>query len=98
MDQFDNVVLDPIDFVPDTLINAVVYGAADEKIGTINHVHGMGAASKVAIDVGGFLGFGTKSVLLAATDLTFMRSADGSVHARTGLTKDQIKAMPEHSG
>jgi hypothetical protein len=38
------------------LMDAVVYGANDEKIGTVAHVHGMGAATQVIVDVGGFLG------------------------------------------
>ena len=40
------------------LLDAVVYGADDEKIGTVAHVHGMGAATQVIVDVGGFLGIG----------------------------------------
>lgn len=96
MDHTDSTILDAVDFVPDTLIDAVVYGAADEKIGTVSHVHGMGSASQVVIDAGGFLGMGTKSVLLPVKDLTFMRNEDGEVHAMTGWTKDQVMAMPEH--
>lgn len=96
MDHFKNVVLDAVDFVPDTLIGAVVYGANDEKIGTVAHVHGTGKASQVVVDVGGFLGIGAKPVVLAAQDLSFMRDEDGTVHAMTGWTKDKVKALPKH--
>jgi hypothetical protein len=79
-----------------TLMNAVVYGADDEKIGTVSHVHGMGAATQVIVDVGGFLGMGAKPVALTTNQLDFMRDEDGDVHATTSWTKEQIKALPEH--
>jgi hypothetical protein len=81
-----------------TLLNAVVYGPDDEKIGTVSHVHvhGAGSATEVIVDVGGFLGIGAKPVALTTSQLNFMRDDDGNVHAATSWTKDQIKAMPEH--
>ncbi len=96
MDHTNTTILNPVDFVPETLIDAVVYGAADEKIGTISHVHGMGTASMIVVDAGGFLGMGTKSVLMPASDLVFRRDEDGNVHGMTAWTKDQVLAMPEH--
>ena len=77
-------------------MDAVIYGPGDEKVGTIAHVRGMGQASEVVVDVGGFLGIGAKPVALAASQLNFMRDEAGSVHATTSLTKDQVKALPEH--
>jgi len=59
-------------------------------------MHGVGPDSQIIIDVGGFLGIGTKSVSVNAHDLDFMRGEDGDVHAVTSWTKDQLKAMPEH--
>ena len=96
MDDSKNAVLDPIDFVPQTLNGAVVYGAGDERIGTVSHIHGMGMDTQVVVDVGGFLGIGAKPVMIAAKDLTFVRDNLGRVHATTFWTKDQIKALPEH--
>lgn len=78
------------------LMDAVVYGPNDEKIGTVSHVHGMGAATHVVVDVGGFLGIGAKPVALTTDQLDFMRDEDGGVHATTSWTKEQIKALPEH--
>ncbi|MES2847216.1 MAG: PRC-barrel domain containing protein [Pseudomonadota bacterium] len=78
------------------LMDAVVYGVDDEKIGTVAHVHGMGAAAQVIVDVGGFLGMGAKPVALTTNQLKFMRDEDGNVHATTSWTKEQIKALPEH--
>ena len=78
------------------LMDAVVYGADDEKIGTVADVHGMGAATQVIVDVGGFLGIGAKPVAMTTSQLDFMRDEDGDVHATTSWSKEQIKALPEH--
>lgn len=96
MDHANKVVMDSFDFSPETLIDAEIYGDADQKIGYVSHVHGLGNASQVVIDVGGFLGIGAKSVMMPATDLTFMRDDDGTVHGMTTWTKDQVMALPEH--
>jgi hypothetical protein len=96
MDHSNGEVLDAIDFTPETLTGAVVYGANDERIGKVSHVHGMGTASKVIVDVGGFLGIGSRAVMLTTDDLQFVRDADGTVVARTDWTTDEVKALPEH--
>ena len=77
---------------PDVLDDATIYGADDEKVGSVSHLHG----NQVVIDVGGFLGIGAKPVAVPMTQLDFMRDEDGDVHAVTTWTKDQLKAMPEH--
>lgn len=97
IDHASNVVIDSIDFVPETLMKAQIFGDGDQKIGRVNHVHGMGANSQIVVDVGGFLGIGTRSVMLKATDLIFMRDGNGAVHGLTSWTKDQVKALPEHA-
>jgi hypothetical protein len=48
------------------------------------------------IDVGGFLGIGSKPVAVPVSQLDLMRDEDGNVHAVTGWTKDELKDMPEH--
>jgi ribosomal 30S subunit maturation factor RimM len=78
------------------LQGATVYGADDAKVGTISHVHGSGSGAQVVIDVGGFLGIGAKPVSVPASELDLMRDEDGTVHAVTTWTKDQLKQMPEH--
>ncbi len=97
MDHSSNTVLDAIDFVPQTLQGAAIYGDEDHKIGHVAHVHGMGADTKVVVEVGGFLGIGAKSVQMDTRDMTFMRDDDGKVHGLTSLTKEQVLALPEHS-
>ncbi len=97
MDHANNVEIQAIDFVPQTLIDAEIYGDQDTLIGRVSHVHGLGAASQIVVDVGGFLGIGSKSVMLKATDLVFMRDDNGRVHGLTSWTKEQVKALPEHA-
>jgi len=76
----------------DILVGATIYGPEDEKIGSVSHLHG----NSVAIDVGGFLGIGSKRIAVPAGQLDFMRDESGDVHAVTSWTKDELKAMPEH--
>lgn len=78
------------------LLDAVVYGADEMKIGRVAHVHGMGPTMQVIVDVGGFLGIGAKPVALTSNQLVFMRNEDGAVHATTTWTKEQVMALPEH--
>ena len=78
------------------LVEAVIYGPGDEKVGTISHRHGSGAGGEVIVDVGGFLGIGAKPVALPVSQLNFMRDEGGDIHATTTLTKDEVKALPEH--
>ncbi|MFA6153592.1 PRC-barrel domain containing protein [Mesorhizobium sp.] len=92
MDHTNHVRLASNELTADILDGATIYGADDEKIGTVSHLHG----SQVVIDVGGFLGIGAKAVAVPASQLDFMRDEDGDVHAVTAWTKDQLKHMPEH--
>ena len=96
MDHTNHTRLTQTDLTPAVLKGATIYDAEDHKVGTVSHVHGMGANSEVVVDVGGFLGMGAKPVAVSATDLDFMRDENGDVHAVTNLTKDQLKDMPEH--
>ena len=96
MDHSAHPRLTPSELTPDVLEGATIYGADDEKVGKVSHVHGIGEASTIVVDVGGFLGIGAKPVAVPAKDLDFMRDEDGDVHAITGWTKDTLEAMPEH--
>lgn len=96
MDHTRHTPLQAAELTQANLIDAVIYGPADEKIGTVAHVHGMGAQTQVIVDVGGFLGIGSKPVALQSSQLNFMRDEDGTVHAVTNWTKEQVKDLPEH--
>ena len=92
MDHSNHVRLRDDELTEAILSSATIYGPGDEKIGSVSHLHGR----QVIIDVGGFLGIGSKPVAVDAGELEFMRDEDGDVHALTSWTKDQLKDMPEH--
>jgi len=96
MDHSMHTLLNASEITADTVMGCTVYGAEDAKIGTISHVHGSGAAMQVIVDVGGFLGIGTKPVAINCDVLTFMRDEDGTVHATSPWTKDQVLNLPTH--
>ncbi|MBB3916628.1 PRC-barrel domain-containing protein [Rhizobium fabae] len=96
MDHTNHVRLTSSELTPAVLEGATIYGADDNKIGKVDHIHVAGAGSSVVIDVGGFLGIGAKPVAVPISDLEFMRDEDGDVHAVTNWTKDELKNMPEH--
>lgn len=93
MDHSNHVRLNPNELTPEILEGAAVYGPGDEKIGSVDHLHG----TQAIIDVGGFLGIGAKPVAVSTGDLDFMRDEDGHVHAVTTWTKDHLKSLPEHT-
>lgn len=96
MDHSKHTPLAANELTESVLDGATIYGPEDAKIATVAHVHGAGAAAKVVMDVGGFLGIGTKRIAVSANELRFMRDEDGDVHAVTAWTTDELKAMPEH--
>ena len=97
MDHSNHTALTTAELTQDILDDATIYGPDDEKIGSVAHVHGSGTSANVVIDVGGFLGIGAKRVAVSANELHFMRDESGDVHAVTTWTKDELKAMPEHT-
>lgn len=78
------------------LIDAEVYGPEDEFVGRIAHVHETFDGDQIVVEVGGFLGLGSKRVALTARQLTFVRDQDGIVYATTTLAKEQARELPEH--
>ncbi|WP_424753272.1 PRC-barrel domain containing protein [Methylobacterium sp.] len=96
MDHSTHQPLTPAELTEPNLMDAAIYGPDDEKVGTVAHLHGSGPGGQVIVDVGGFLGIGSKPVAIAVSELNFMRDEDGTVHATTAMTKDQAKALPEH--
>lgn len=78
------------------LAGAAIYGADFERVGSISHLHSFGSNTQAVVDVGGFLGIGSKPVLIGLSDLNMMRDATGTVFGTTSWTKDQLKALPEH--
>jgi hypothetical protein len=96
MDHATHERLASAELTESNLVDATIYGPDDEKIGSVSHLHGSGPGAEVILDVGGFLGIGAKPVALPVSRLDFMRDEGGKVHATTSMTRDQVKALPEH--
>lgn len=96
MDHSKHTPLERGEIQEAVIADAPVYDADDRKIGTISHVHGAGVATQVVIDVGGFLGIGSKPVLVNIDQINLMRDETGAVHGVTAWTKEQLKDLPEH--
>lgn len=96
MDHSTHTPLGTDELTEDNLIGASIYGPDDEEVGTISHLHGSGAFAQAVVDVGGFLGIGSKPVLVDISQLNVMRNMAGTVHGTTSWTKDELKALPEH--
>ena len=97
MDHSEHPRLLPDELTDAVLTGATIYGPGDETVGTVSHVHGSGSSAQVVIDVGGFLGIGSKPVLVPVADLDMMRDGDGVVHGVSRWTKEDLKALPEHT-
>lgn len=96
MDHTNHVRLDAVEINSANLAGATVYGPNDENLGSVSHVHNEGLESEIVVDVGGFLGIGTKPVALRASQLDLMRDEEGEVHVVTSFTEEELKQMPEH--
>jgi len=98
MDHTQNVRLKLDELTEAVLTGATVHGPNDEKIGTISRVQSSDGNTEVVIDVGGFLGFGARPVLVRAIDLDIMRDESGNLHAISRWSKSFYKDMPKYFG
>ncbi|BAQ67543.1 PRC-barrel domain-containing protein [Rhodovulum sulfidophilum] len=75
-------------------------GANGERIGKIGQLllTDDGRIDKVIVDVGGFLGIGSKQVQLAYGELELSHDEDGALKVSTVQTKDTLKSLPEWTG
>lgn len=82
----------------DNLVGTTVYGAEDANVGEIGDVvlSPDGNVDAVIIDVGGFLGIGSKPVAVGMDNLSFMTDQDGTKYLYTQFTKEQLEAQPAY--
>lgn len=97
----DRADLQPLaigDIRTEDFVGTTVYGANDENVGSIGDValNPDGAVDAVIIDVGGFLGIGSKEVAVGMDNLTFMSDGDGNRYLYTNFTKEQLEAAAEY--
>jgi hypothetical protein len=96
MDRTTQTPLSAAELNEANLAGAAIYGTDYERVGSISHLHSLDSTPQAVVDVGGFLGIGSKPVLIGLSDLNMVRDANGTVFGFTTWTKDQLKALPEH--
>ncbi|OBQ66414.1 PRC-barrel domain-containing protein [Mesorhizobium erdmanii] len=82
----------------DDLKGTNVYGANDAKVGEIGDVvlTPDKKTDAVIVNVGGFLGIGSKEVAVGMDNLKFMTDKDGKKYLYTTFTKEQLEAQPAY--
>ena len=83
----------------DMLGKAAAYDANDKRIGDVSDLvmSSDGQVSQAVIDVGGFLGIGTKRVALPISDIDIMQAnGSGEIRVYVPHTKEQLQAMPDY--
>jgi len=81
------------------IIGASVMDAINNSIGKIDDLvlSGEGQVTNYVVDVGGFLGIGSKRVALTPQDVTITADGNGNLQAKTQLTKDALTARPDYT-
>lgn len=85
-------------FTAEQLEGASVYGAGDEDVGDVGALvlSPDGRISQAVIDVGGFLGIGTRSVAIPFEQMQVMQNDAGDIRVYIDAAKDTLEAMPEY--
>jgi sporulation protein YlmC with PRC-barrel domain len=96
---FDRSTLKPLDaatLTAEELIGTAVYDANNDNVGAIGDIMLArdGAVDAVIIDVGGFLGMGSKPVAVAYQDLDFQVDANNTRYLLINATRAQLEAQP----
>ena len=85
----------------DNLMGANVYDANDQDVGNIDDVvlGQDGSVEYAVIDVGGFLGIGTRTVAIGFDEMTVMQNQDMSdLRVYVDVTEQSLESMPEYEG
>jgi sporulation protein YlmC with PRC-barrel domain len=80
------------------LMNATVYSQNNENVGNVGDVV-LGQDGKIdalVLDVGGFLGLGTKPVAIGFESLDIRKDANGNLFVFTHFTKDELQSAPTY--
>lgn len=82
----------------DELIGSTVYGANEEDIGDVGDVimSQDGQVEAILVDVGGFLGIGTREVAIGLDNIEFMVDDRENWFVYTPFTQDQLENQPEY--
>ncbi|WP_188052197.1 PRC-barrel domain-containing protein [Aureimonas fodinaquatilis] len=82
----------------DKLMGTTVYGPDDSSLGRVGDIAltADGTVDAIIVDVGGFLGIGSKPVAVAMDNLQFQQDSGGSLYVTTDFTREELDAAPEY--
>ena len=93
------VTIDPMDALASNLVGLDIHNMQHQDIGQIVDVV-IGSSANVkgyVVSVGGFLGVGTKYIVLAPSAVTISyNEAESAWKATMDVTKEQLSAAPEY--
>ncbi len=97
-EQFHPV--DVASLTAEDIIDANIRSTSGEVVASVDDlVFGPdGKAESVAAAFGGFLGFGTNTVLLTLDEVEFMQDDSGTVALRTSVTPESLDGRPAYEG
>ena len=83
----------------DDIIGADLVNFEGESIATVSDavLDAEGNPEAALVDVGGFLGFGARTVAIPVADLTLDVGDDGNPVLRTSLTTEELENLPEYT-
>ena len=89
----------PEELTSELLTGANVHDSTDAWIAEVSDLvlTTDGQITDVVLDVGGFLGMGAKTVAIPMDRLTVARTEAGDVTLWVDMTKDELKALPDHA-
>jgi hypothetical protein len=92
--------VDVAELTADQIIGADIRNADGEVVASVSDLvlGADGKAESVAATFGGFLGFGSNTVLLTLDEVEFMRNDNGTVVLRTSLTPESLEGRPDYAG
>jgi hypothetical protein len=92
--------VDVAELTAEEIIGADVRTADGEVVATVADMvfSADGKAESVAAKFGGFLGFGSNTVLLKLDEVEFMRNDAGTVVLRTAITPESLEGRPVYEG
>ena len=80
------------------IIGADIHDANGEVIASVDDLvlGSDGKAESVAAKFGGFLGFGSNTVLLTLDEVEFMQNDSGQIALRTAVTPESLEGRPDY--
>jgi hypothetical protein len=91
-------LVEPATLTAEELQDAEVYGVDDQQIASVDTVQ-LGQDGQIqyfVMDVGGFLGIGSRNVAIGFDEATIVRDEGGEHRIFVEATQEQLESLPEH--